>query len=428
MAYGLAFLFAHDARAEDFVAVSSKVSNTYVRTQRADGSFEPETYAFKEGGYLGSRISDDTIDKITFPSVAQTIAGSLASRSYLPSVDPEAAKLLIVIYWGTSRAPAETSKETPISLTADISGPKFSPPALDSRGHPPPAGIVPFREGLSAGDALAFGDRMVSEEDAMMLGYETATDPELKEYRYFVVLLAYDLQALLKEKKQILLWQTRFSMGEHRNQFDLQLKPMVVAASAYFGRDSFGLKRGRLPEGRVEIGTVRSVGGWPDPSTSAVLAPDGGHVAYLTKGDGGLRLTIADIDRQESHPGGEVPDLDGRPVQLAWVDGGRIVVRLPSTELLIFNDRGQRVETEARNLVPNFSDSSRAKTDESLVDKVQALVEEKLPNRKVVVLGSDQDGKRYLLSASDQSAFGRYFVYDRPNDLLYEIGRGFPAQ
>ena len=85
----------------------------------------------------------------------------------------------------------------------------------------------------------------------------------------FVVLLAYDCQSLLRDKKETLLWETRFSMNEHRNQFDAQLKPMVLAASAYFGRDSLGLVRDPVPEGHVEIGDVKSLGALPDPNTTA---------------------------------------------------------------------------------------------------------------------------------------------------------------
>src|ERR1022692_3997924 len=148
-------------KAGDFVAVSSSVSNGYVRAELPDGTFTPETYTFKNGGYLSGKVADDTIDKMTFASVSRIIAGPLANRKYFPSVDPKAAKLLIVVYWGTSRAPAETT------------------PALPG----PDQGIE------------LFADKMINEEDAMMLGYGSANDPDLQTYRYFVVLLAYDMQA-----------------------------------------------------------------------------------------------------------------------------------------------------------------------------------------------------------------------------------------
>jgi hypothetical protein len=408
--------------------VSSSVSNGYVRSKLPDGSFGPETYTFREGGYLSGRLADDTIDKMTFESVTRAIAGPLASRNYWPSTDPKAAKLLIVVYWGTTRAPAETAMATPAGQDMETSGPPGPQQPLNARGHPPPSGTVPLREGLTAGDALAFGDKMINEEDGMMLGYGSVRDPDLKQYRYFVILLAYDLPALLRDKKEKLLWQTRLSINQHRNQFDAQLKSMVLAASVYFGRDSFGLKHDPVPEGHVEIGDVRSLETVLDPNSSAVLSPNGARVAYLTKSKNGLDLAIADIDQQEFHSTGDIPNFDGQPVQLTWLDAGHVVLRLPSSEQLVFNDQGTRVDFNPQNIDPGFAGFSRAASDDASSSQVQGLVEGKLPDRKVVILGSDKALRRFLLIASEQTAAGRYFVYDRPNDLLYEIGRSVPVK
>ncbi len=86
---------------------------------------------------------------------------------------------------------------------------------------------------------------------------------EIEENRYFVVLMAYDFQLMWKHKKHKLLWETRFSISERRNQFDKALPVMAQYASRYFGQDSRGLMRTRVPEGRVEIGEVRSLGDVP---------------------------------------------------------------------------------------------------------------------------------------------------------------------
>lgn len=411
---GLAFLTHQPAGAEDFVAVSSKVSHGYVRTVLADGTVEPESYVFKEGGYLSGRIADPTIDRMTFADVSKTLAGPLSLRKYTAAVDPKAAKLLIVVYWGTTRAPAETSSATTVGQQEEREVP---PSQLHQNG------FVPFRAGATAPEAQAFSDKMIDEEDAMMLGYGSAADPDLRNYRYFVVLLAYDCQSLLRDKKETLLWETRFSMNEHRNQFDAQLKPMVLAASAYFGRDSLGLVRDPVPEGHVEIGDVKSLGALPDPNTTAALAPDGAHVAYITDGEDGRELAVADIDRPGFHSAGQLPKSSGGPMQLAWIDAERIIVRLPSSELLAFNNQGKRIDFDPRSIDPSFAGFFRAAPDNPSVRQVQALVEGKLPDRKVVVLGADKTLRRFLLIASDSATGRRIFVYDRTDELLYEIGR-----
>ena len=71
----------------------------------------------------------------------------------------------------------------------------------------------------------------------------------------------------LKEKKRVLLWETRFSIREKDHQFDRDLPAMARYASKYFGQDSHGLVRKEVPLGRVEIGDVKSLGEVPEIQT-----------------------------------------------------------------------------------------------------------------------------------------------------------------
>ena len=83
---------------------------------------------------------------------------------------------------------------------------------------------------------------------------------EVEEDRYFVVLMAYDFQAMAKKKKSKLLWEVHFSIREHGNEFDKRLPGMVADASEFFGRDSQCLHHMDLPEGTVIVGPVQSLG------------------------------------------------------------------------------------------------------------------------------------------------------------------------
>jgi hypothetical protein len=87
---------------------------------------------------------------------------------------------------------------------------------------------------------------------------------ELEEDRYFVVLMAYDFQAM-KHKKSKLLWETHISIREPSNAFDERLLGMVSGAAGFFGRDSGGLKHLGLPAGKVLVGDVKSLGVVPAP-------------------------------------------------------------------------------------------------------------------------------------------------------------------
>src|SRR5580698_4450472 len=93
-------------------SVASRASKDYVRTKLPDGSFQPESYAFGEGGRWGGQMSDATFDKLRFIDVARVIAAPLASQNYSPATDPQKTRLLIMLYWGTT-ALTDRPEESP---------------------------------------------------------------------------------------------------------------------------------------------------------------------------------------------------------------------------------------------------------------------------------------------------------------------------
>jgi hypothetical protein len=285
------------AGAEEFEAISSTASPDYVRSRLPDGSFEPETYSFGKGGLWSGPLNDKSIDRMDFMDVARTIAGPLAAQRYVPSHDPSRTRLLIMVYWGTTHAPEHASSTGEYEL------------AMDEVAHildygkqpvrtPGPGGttLVSVRSGMTLTlsnaelDALLpveAENRMRDNQDrrtAALLGYGSWWNKysgidhagtaiagrwqdmidELEEYRYFVILMAYDFQVLWKQKKHRLLWETRYSISEHHSEFDKQLAAMTVDASRYFGQNTGGLVHTSEPVGRVEIGEVKSLGVVPE--------------------------------------------------------------------------------------------------------------------------------------------------------------------
>src|ERR1017187_2954027 len=67
MASGMLLVAQSPARAaegiEGVTAVASRVSKGYVRTRLPDGSFQPEEYAFGNGGRLDGPFRDASIDR-----------------------------------------------------------------------------------------------------------------------------------------------------------------------------------------------------------------------------------------------------------------------------------------------------------------------------------------------------------------------------
>jgi len=262
---------------DGITAVISRVSDDYVRARLPDGSFQPEYYAFGEGGKWTGETSDATFDKLHFMDVARAIAEPLAGRNYLPARDPAKTKLLIMVYWGTTAVPMRP-EENPLYANFQQCLAEYKMLlAVD-----PAAADGVLTSGLSQ---LAMANRETDRIDfknAAMLGYDSTgligTDygryiahtalgvdqrdqvAEIEEPRYFVVLMAYDFQLMWKEKKHKLVWETRFSVSERRNEFDRALPAMAQYASRYFGQSSNGLLRTRVPEGDVRVGEPRSLG------------------------------------------------------------------------------------------------------------------------------------------------------------------------
>jgi hypothetical protein len=296
---GAAFACEPAARADDPVvlAVASKTSKDYARTKGPDGKFKRETYVFGQGGFWGDTLGDSSIDKVGFMDVAHTIAYPLADQNYVPSKDPKKTQLLIMVYWGTTRVPdgpnqsvayanlgnantammqAQNSANPPRGGASDPTGLHMSPQAQQAREELYMAlaqvGLEnKARDQLDIQNAEMLGYDSELEKfagfDLSYTGLKTVEDDvitELEQNRYFVVLMAYDFQSVWKEKKDKLLWETRFSIRQRHNHFDKDLFRMAMDASRFFGQDSHGLARRDLPVAHVEIGDLKSLGTVPE--------------------------------------------------------------------------------------------------------------------------------------------------------------------
>lgn len=270
---------ASGVRSEEFEAVSSRVSPGYTRHRLPDGSFQPEIYAFGKGGYYAGPIDDLTIDRMGFMDVARIIAVPLAAQAYVPARDPATTKLLVMVYWGTTFAPEHASESPTYDHLVDAIGAAF----ISRQQHDPIQVTIQLEDNEI--DAIREVERedhrrdLADARNAMMLGYDSWWNTafhaqsgtplelrkrdmlnELEEDRYFVVLLAYDFQLMRQKKQRALLWETRFSIRQHVNQFNKTLPAMALEASKYFGQDSKGLVHDRLPEARVDIGELKNLG------------------------------------------------------------------------------------------------------------------------------------------------------------------------
>jgi hypothetical protein len=308
---GLAALVAAERAAavstDDITAVMSRTSNDYVRARLADGSYQQESYAFGPGGRWAGAVSDASVDRLKFMDVAKMISHPLADQGYLPAQDPKSAKLIIMVYWGRTSTPMReedssatehlaNSSNRVAEAKANIQQQDVASESLRSVDGPSMVcGHIDANVTVSQVDdqieadsqmtgalsLVAAQERMRDQMDAKnaaLIGFGdlwnqvadyrgTAREfrrqevaDELEESRYFVVLMAYDFQAMWKDKKHKLLWETRFSIRQRHHEFDKVLTSMSRYASNYFGQDSRGIVRMAIPEGRVNVGELKDLG------------------------------------------------------------------------------------------------------------------------------------------------------------------------
>ena len=293
-------------------AVYAKIEKGYKREKAKDGSFKPEYYALSNGGRIYGTISDHTVDRVTYPQVAEIAMRLLAQQNYHYAQTKEQAKLLLVLQWGSTLAIDGTHKELNVAAArtakADLESVQHDLlRMLLGQGVP-----LPEAERLVKDTTAGFGRSLheasneelavtaqvgvfesqmlrtlvdnrvrdqLNERNARVIGYQddladandirrwagggdryTDLITELEESRYYIVVSAYDFPELLKTKKQKLLWQTRVSVRSPGNTFDDSFVAMLKTAAPYFGRESGKLVRREESKGTVELGDLKFLG------------------------------------------------------------------------------------------------------------------------------------------------------------------------
>jgi hypothetical protein len=261
----------------EYVTVSSTAAKDYVRTVTGkNGELRPESYVFAEGMFFGGSTRDAGLEKVPFTEVVTTVGRSLAKQNYFPAKDPKLAELLILVYWGTTTVQEDPNKQLNVeALNAAVAG--FNAAVAAAAEGGPPADPAQLNGVLNERDNDATSANSIAAYNAKLLGYATALRKkqndvnvsteertfreDLAEERYFVVLLAYDYNALMKGHTRRLRWTTRMSVSASGVNFRASLAAMNQMAANYFGRQVDDLQRGQVApkEGKVEIGEVKVV-------------------------------------------------------------------------------------------------------------------------------------------------------------------------
>lgn len=270
--------------------VYSRIGNGYKRERRPDGSFKPEYYALSNGGRIYGTASDNTIERVTYPEVAEIAARLLRQQNYRYAQSKGQASLLLVLNWGATLSYNNVNYTVAVQDLAKAV-------ALEAEktmyGEDPEGGSEMHRVDLYADELLKLRMANKNRDDinlpnAKILGYLDAINDadgiqrwagggdryndliaDIEEPRYYIVITAYDFPLLLKGGQKRLLWQTRVSVRSPGNSFDDSFVPMLKSAAKFFGRESGKLVSGEEEKAKVELGDLKFLGEAKEQDQSA---------------------------------------------------------------------------------------------------------------------------------------------------------------
>ena len=238
------------------VYVDSVATDEYAAKKGSGDEVKRETYHFVKGNFFGGRIRDGSLDKVTFNDIVQTLARDLAVRNYYPAEGTNTGDLLIVVHWGvTSVDPsiADLMGIASFGSPDDEFGEATDDSFIDS-------GFTNTRNASDISNAKLLGFDKALQQKEGKIDKETLRS-EIRDERYFMILMAYDWQKLLQDKEFIFLWSTRFIVNSIGTNFTDSYLALSRAAQGYFGSQLDTLTRSKthFGEGEIKFGELEVI-------------------------------------------------------------------------------------------------------------------------------------------------------------------------
>jgi hypothetical protein len=210
------------------VYVHTDASDEYLAQRFAE---KPESYYFLEGMFFGGRINDKSLKNVEFIDMARGLAPHLAKQDYWPAQSKESCDLLLVVSWGTTEVDAfkdiyldylNDGYFNDFVTMSNVYDQRYSYETIEA------ARLIGFYPHLKW-DRYEFMPH-ISHEDYEL---REALDTE----RYFMIVTAFDFQALLNDKQWNRVWSTRFSMRNPGINFYKAHLALSKAGGDYFGKE-----------------------------------------------------------------------------------------------------------------------------------------------------------------------------------------------
>lgn len=252
------------------VAIKAEADLDFLKERDKNGSSKPMTYQVAKGRFYRGGMNDKRMETFTFEDIVNDMAQHMRKQEFYPYQGEGTGDMLVVVHYGVTEY--EESLMELMGYTSEeemgLGDVGFEGIASDGAGMNAIADLS-FNQSLqnsgSSSSARSMGQK------ANLLGMEEAygfytNDQDkyelmsmLDEERYFVILMAYDMNSI-KAKDPKLLWTTRYSIRAIGQNFDEAMMGMNQIAGDYFGQSFKGLNLKRLKdESNVEIGDIEVI-------------------------------------------------------------------------------------------------------------------------------------------------------------------------
>ena len=210
------------------IYVHTEASQEYLDQSSPD---KPESYYFFQGLFFEGYINDRSLQNTEFIDIARGLAPHLAKQDYWPAQSKETCHLLLVVSWGTTST-RYRDVSTDIfpdffdgSYYDDLVDRAYAEEQLHWYGEHRASKLVGFYPYLRWWNV----GYMPYEEYELRAALQTP--------RYFIIVTAFDFQALIHDKQWKRLWSTRFSMRSPGTNFRKAHLALSKAGGDYFGKD-----------------------------------------------------------------------------------------------------------------------------------------------------------------------------------------------
>lgn len=203
------------------------------RRQTPDGPARM-TYHFYEGKFHGGYTSDKSLDSVSLQEIAETLAGDMAQQNFFPAEDVRAGDMVIVVHWGVTAVEqswAEMFPDADSDSETEFDAEGVEVDTIDAE----PSDIALSAEPSVASNAQLTGINKALNKRGLMDSERQELRELLQEERYFIVLMAYDWQKILKGEERELLWTCRFSLPSPGTNFINAVPSLSRAAAPLMG-------------------------------------------------------------------------------------------------------------------------------------------------------------------------------------------------